>query len=153
MLVGFNERMITRFCRSFDSNDTPLLIGGIQTEEDITDRPGQVKSYSFTGCIRSLRINDEQVRPQFYSFLGSLNWRIQWSEGIVVIDAGGRVAVKKCDIWCISLGMGVLTVWANTAIEHVVSGFDCLYRTIRFLPDFNFCFNDRYWFTSTYANK
>lgn len=50
-------RYIISFCRTLNFNNEPLLIGGLHKADPVLERPGQIHSDDFVGCMHSLTIN------------------------------------------------------------------------------------------------
>lgn len=48
-------------CRTLNFNDEPMYVGGVMTIDPIQERPGQVDSDDFVGCIQSVFVNGRQL--------------------------------------------------------------------------------------------
>jgi len=46
-----------RICRTLNFNNNPLLLGGLENADPVLERPGQVHSDDFVGCVHSISIN------------------------------------------------------------------------------------------------
>lgn len=105
--------------RTLNFNNNPLYIGGLSTADAILERPSQVHSDDFVGCIHSISINGRHlnlsspiksfgvepqcnrssqslcrsyINPESNSICGSGNCYDQWKKVSCVCDDSGTVA-------------------------------------------------------------
>lgn len=45
------------FYRTLNFNNQPLLIGGLDSPDPVLERPGQIHSDDFVGCVHSVSVN------------------------------------------------------------------------------------------------